>query len=167
LTQCGSATTTRALTTLRGQGAKGSQGCHQKVKPLAGCYLTELMEPCGALPRKCLFIHLFTRSQVKPGSITDTISESICHYQSRPSLKLPHSSAHNFTPLLHVSRLETIISKQNSHTNVPGIFFSPKNCPTPDTTGSLPHFLPFLLPESIPCLGHFGHRTSTGHPLYG
>jgi hypothetical protein len=23
------------------------------------CYLTELVEPCGALPRKCLFIYLF------------------------------------------------------------------------------------------------------------
>jgi hypothetical protein len=31
LTQCGSVTTTKALTTLRGQGSKGSQGCHQKV----------------------------------------------------------------------------------------------------------------------------------------
>jgi hypothetical protein len=24
-----------------------------------GVYLTELVEPCGALPRKCLFIYLF------------------------------------------------------------------------------------------------------------
>jgi hypothetical protein len=37
----------------------GWQGCHQKVQPLAGCYLTELVEPCAAVPRKCLFIHLF------------------------------------------------------------------------------------------------------------
>jgi hypothetical protein len=31
LTQSGSVTTTKALLTLRGQGAKGSHGCHQKV----------------------------------------------------------------------------------------------------------------------------------------
>jgi hypothetical protein len=36
LTQSGSATTTRALSTLRGQGEKGSQGYHQEVTPLAG-----------------------------------------------------------------------------------------------------------------------------------
>jgi hypothetical protein len=36
LTQSGSVTATRALSTLRGQGAKGSQGCHQEVTPLAG-----------------------------------------------------------------------------------------------------------------------------------
>jgi hypothetical protein len=59
LTQCGWATATRALLTLRGQGTKGSQGCHQKVEAPRGVYLTELVEPCGALPRKCLFICLF------------------------------------------------------------------------------------------------------------
>jgi hypothetical protein len=26
--------------------------------PLTGCYLTGLVEPCGDLPRKCLFIYL-------------------------------------------------------------------------------------------------------------
>jgi hypothetical protein len=36
LTQSGWATATRALSTLRGQGAKGSQGCHQEVTPLVG-----------------------------------------------------------------------------------------------------------------------------------
>jgi hypothetical protein len=37
----------------------GSQGCHQHSWPLTGCYLTWLVEPCGALPRKCyLFIYL-------------------------------------------------------------------------------------------------------------
>jgi hypothetical protein len=37
----------------------GSQGCHQKVIAPRGVYLTELVEPCGALPRKCLFIYGF------------------------------------------------------------------------------------------------------------
>jgi hypothetical protein len=31
---------------------------HLKASPSPG-YSTDLMEPCGALPRKCLFIYLF------------------------------------------------------------------------------------------------------------
>jgi Uri superfamily endonuclease len=33
----------------------GLQGCHQHTWPLTGCYLTWLVEPCGALPRKCYY----------------------------------------------------------------------------------------------------------------
>jgi hypothetical protein len=29
----------------------------RKSRPLAGCYLTELVEPCGALPRKCYYYY--------------------------------------------------------------------------------------------------------------
>jgi hypothetical protein len=65
MSQCGWVTATKASAemfqaeTFTRQGAKGSQGCHQKVIAPRGLYLTELVEPCGALPRKCSFLYLF------------------------------------------------------------------------------------------------------------
>jgi hypothetical protein len=44
------------------QGSKGIAGLSPEVLGPRGRYLTGLVEPCGALPRKCLFIYLFRRS---------------------------------------------------------------------------------------------------------
>jgi hypothetical protein len=43
----------------RKQGTKGIAGLPPEVLGPRGRYLTGLVEPCGALPRKCLFIYLF------------------------------------------------------------------------------------------------------------
>jgi hypothetical protein len=34
-----------------------------------GCYLTGLVEPCGALPRKCLFVYSFIHPDMYAGRI--------------------------------------------------------------------------------------------------
>jgi hypothetical protein len=35
----------------------GLQGCHQHALAPHGVYLTWLVEPCGALPRKCYYYY--------------------------------------------------------------------------------------------------------------
>jgi hypothetical protein len=39
------------------RGNKGTAGLSPEVVGPRGRYLTGLVEPCGALPRKCLFIY--------------------------------------------------------------------------------------------------------------
>jgi hypothetical protein len=43
---------------ITGAGFKGIAGLSPESQAPRGAYLTELVEPCGALPRKCLFIYL-------------------------------------------------------------------------------------------------------------
>jgi hypothetical protein len=60
LTQGGWVTDTKDLSDIyEGRVQRDRRVVTRKSRPLAGCYLTELVEPCGALPRKCLFIYLF------------------------------------------------------------------------------------------------------------
>jgi hypothetical protein len=51
----------------------------RSLRPLAGCYLTGPVEPCGALPRKCLFIYLFTTVVPKHTSVNGC-SFVHCHH---------------------------------------------------------------------------------------
>jgi hypothetical protein len=41
-------------------------------RPLAGCYLPGRVEPCGALPRKCLFIYFQPKPAISGSSVTAT-----------------------------------------------------------------------------------------------
>jgi hypothetical protein len=58
MSQCRWATTTKASSTLRGRVQRDRRVVTSMSRLLAERYLTELAEPCGALPRKCLFILL-------------------------------------------------------------------------------------------------------------
>jgi hypothetical protein len=57
LTQSGWVTASRASSTLRGRVQWDRRVVTRSRRPLAGCCLMGLVEPCGALPRKCLFIY--------------------------------------------------------------------------------------------------------------
>jgi hypothetical protein len=56
LTQCGWVTATKA-TRQTLQGTKGTAGLSPEVLGPRGRYLTGLVEPCGALPRKCYYYY--------------------------------------------------------------------------------------------------------------
>jgi hypothetical protein len=58
LTQSYWVTAGKVIKTERSQGNKGIAGLPPEVVGSRGRYLTGLVEPCGALPRKCLFIYL-------------------------------------------------------------------------------------------------------------
>jgi hypothetical protein len=61
LTQPGWVTASKAITAERLQGNKGIAELPPEVLGPRGRHLTGLVEPCGALPRKCYYYYYSTR----------------------------------------------------------------------------------------------------------
>jgi hypothetical protein len=64
LTQSCWVTTGKAHKTLRGLGNKGIAGLPPEVIGPRGRHLTGLVEPCGAIPRKCFIFFICAGSRI-------------------------------------------------------------------------------------------------------
>jgi hypothetical protein len=75
LTQSCWVTAGKALTIDEGRVQCARRVATRSHRPLAGCYLTGLVEPCGALPRRCLFIYLIGFTFCEQGLFPSSFSK--------------------------------------------------------------------------------------------